>query len=103
MDTALRCLNCGKQVSEDQAKLFAHVYVCYECYTLAERYYKRLERELMQLMVLAHESIRESLTRGQFHPTHTSRDEIPKRELLQHIGRLCEVNDEVRRDSPTGQ
>lgn len=87
MDTGLQCLNCGKLVDQDKAKLFAQVFVCPECFLLAERKYQRMEQELKRLLMLAHEAIRESLIQGKLHPTFEdgAGGDVPKEELIRSL------------------
>jgi len=95
----MECLNCRKQVDPGKAKLFAEVFVCSECYALAESMYTRMQREMRQLLVLSREAIREALVQGRFHPTQQDKEGISKAELLREIIKLSEVKDAVRRGS----
>ena len=90
MEASLHCLNCGKQVPHEHGKLFAQVFVCTECHAMAESTFRRWERELKHLLILAQESIRESLTRGQFHPTYQPKEDVSKADLLAGIQTLLE-------------
>lgn len=92
-ENVLQCLNCGKPVPPEKAKIFAQVFVCPECHVMATSFYQRCERELKQLLTLTHESIREALVKGAFHPVYQEREEIPKAELLRHIIRISEEQD----------
>ena len=98
MVDTFRCLNCGKEVREDQAKLFAQVYVCSECFAMAEGAYRRIEKDLKQLLVLAHESIREALVQGKLHQISSSSETSTKAELLRSLLLPGGIGDEVHRN-----
>lgn len=91
----LPCLNCGKEVSSEDAQLFAGVFVCPTCDLFAKRLYSRSEQELKQLLFLLKESIRLALTQGKLMPgEHVPLDDLPKKDLLEMIVKLQESHHE---------
>jgi hypothetical protein len=61
----LPCLNCGKDVPQDEGKLFAECFVCGDCYTIAERTFQQAHNELNQLLVTLKELIRLAIVKHQ--------------------------------------
>ena len=88
---ALPCMNCGNEVSETAAKLFAAVFVCPDCFALAESFYKRSEKELKDLLMLQKESIRWALLQGNFRIGERRTKELTKTEIMQEVVRLHEM------------
>ena len=84
-EEGMRCLNCGKGVKPEEAKLFAEVFLCSACYTQAEHFWLRLDRELRSLLVLAKDAIRVSLLQGKFSFPESGPREVSKREVLEAI------------------
>jgi len=84
-DEGLHCLNCGKGVRPGEAKLFAEVFLCPACYTQAEHFWLRLDRELRSLLVLAKDAIRVALLQGKFSFPESGNKEVSKREVLEAI------------------
>jgi hypothetical protein len=93
MEEQLKCMNCGKDVSANNAHLFAQVYLCHACNEMAVSFYRRCETELKHLLVLTKESIRESLIKGKFFPAEQDKREIPKAEILKQILKMNEETD----------
>jgi len=60
----LSCINCKKPVEQEEAKLFAEVFICPDCYRVAELIYTRGKAELEQYLTLLKEMIRTSLISG---------------------------------------
>lgn len=87
MDSAegIRCLNCGTLVSGDQAKLYAEVLVCPDCYAVAERIYERGMMLLRRINILFRDTIRWSLTKGKLRLPHGTPETAGDAELLQRI------------------
>ncbi len=83
---ALPCLNCGAEVDPALAKVFAGVFVCETCHTVAVRLEQRATRELNSLLVLQREAIRIALIEGRLKlgPAEASR-ELTKKEVLEQV------------------
>jgi hypothetical protein len=81
----LNCLNCKAPVDEGKAKFFGKIFVCETCYTTAESFYDRLERDLKHLLLFAHESIRVALIEGKFHLSENRLKEVSRKDLLEEI------------------
>ena len=60
----LPCINCKKEVSAQDATMFAEVYVCPDCFKVAALLYKRGRAELEQYLTLLKDMIRTSLIAG---------------------------------------
>ncbi len=84
-DSDLPCMNCKKLVAQVDAKLFAQVFICPDCYTQAEHFWNRLDRELRYLQTMAQESIRLALIEGKFSFPEGAAGDVPKQEVLQAI------------------
>ena len=86
----LPCVNCGKEVDPGEAKFFAQVFVCPECYAIAERLYTRGEQELKMMLLLLKESIRLAITRKELQfMQRLEEDAVPKKDLLSELARLA--------------
>ena len=81
------CLNCGKSVEPDNAKLYAGCFVCADCYLVAERLFKQGQQELNWLLTVLTELIRLAIVshRLQFN----SDREQPRAEVLQSLAELA--------------
>lgn len=90
MNEGLACMNCGKATPESDAKVFAEVFVCSTCFTMAERVFHRLEGELRRLLLVSKEAIRVALIQGKLHFELTEEKDIPKDELLRMIMQFSE-------------
>lgn len=90
---ALPCLNCGNDVAEDQAKIFAGVFCCPVCHELAERLERKIQAQLKQLYTMTRESIRIALVEGKLHFGNEPDKEISKTDLLKGIMQLEAIRD----------
>jgi hypothetical protein len=95
---ALACLNCSAVVAPEDGKEFGGVFCCPTCHLLATRLYERGSRELKQLLILMHESIRVALVEGRLQFGESQLGELSKADLLAQIGQLVEE----RRAKPPG-
>ncbi len=91
MMQGIPCMNCKRQVAQDQGRVFAEVFVCPDCHKMAESLYNRCDGELRRLLLMLRELIRIALVEGklQLGPA-MSNEEIPKAELLKMITELAE-------------
>jgi hypothetical protein len=96
-------MNCRKPVDEKNARVFAEVYVCPDCYTLAEHLFDKCSAELKRMLLLLKEAIRVALVEGklQYGPERPL-DDIPKAELLKMIVQLSEKKNEPGTPRPPG-
>jgi hypothetical protein len=85
----LPCLNCKKEVESTEAKLFAQVYLCSDCYNVAERLYNKGQSELKYLLIVLKESIRVAALQGKLQFRAPGED-IPKKELLTQLAEMAE-------------
>jgi hypothetical protein len=60
----LPCVNCKREIPEDQVKVIFEVLVCPDCYRVAEILYNRAKVELNNYLVLLKDMIRTSLIAG---------------------------------------
>jgi hypothetical protein len=93
MADGLSCMNCKRLVEPSRAKLFAEVFVCEDCHTMAVHFWDKLDRELRYLLVMAKESIRLALLEGKFSFPEGGAQEVSKREVLQAILRMQEARE----------
>jgi hypothetical protein len=84
-------MNCSKRVSDGEGKLFAEVFVCAECFIMAEALFNRLEGELKGLLYILKDRIREHLVQGKFHyNTSKSLDQLSKQDMMTVLHTLKE-------------
>lgn len=92
----LSCMNCKKQVLQQDAKIFASVYVCSSCYDKAERIYAKCEAELRRLLLMLREAIRIALVEGRLQFAEGKPlEEVPKAELLKMIVELSGKKEKI--------
>ena len=60
----LPCVNCKREIPEDQARVIFEVLVCPDCYKVADLLYSRGKTELHNYLVLLKDMIRTSLIAG---------------------------------------
>lgn len=92
VNNELCCINCHKPVSSHEARLFAGVFCCLTCYTVAEHLLLQSEMYLRRLMALTKESIRVALIEGKLHHG-TDNKELSKRDILEMIVQMSEKKD----------
>ncbi len=86
---SINCVNCKNPVG-DKAEMFAQVLLCPSCLLVATRLYERGERDLKALLVILKEAIREAIVTGQLQFSALEQiEEIPKRDLLDHLAKLA--------------
>lgn len=100
---ALTCLNCQTAVEQQDAKVFAGVFLCPTCYLFAERLYRRGERELKQLLLVLQDAIRIALVEGRLVPMEGGTlDDIPKDQLINSLVSLQEKRNAAKRHKGSG-
>lgn len=85
---SLPCMNCKSPVPEHEARFFGQVFICQTCHTVAESFYNRLERELKQLLIMAHESIRVALVQSKFSLAEHTPQTVSKKDILEAALRM---------------
>ena len=85
----LPCLSCKKDTAPDRAKVFAEVFLCPDCYLIAERLYRRGESELRMMLLVLKESIRLAALKGELQFNFGQLEDIPKEDLLSHLAKLA--------------
>lgn len=93
----LQCLNCQRDVAPDEGRLFAQVFVCPRCFTMAERLHDRSMRELAMLQTMCREAIRVALVQGRLQFATGPDEEVSKTDVLRAIVQL----EEARKGAPT--
>jgi hypothetical protein len=91
----LSCLSCQKPVDPNEAKLFAKMFVCPTCYTVATRLKTRLTDQLKFMIVTLDETIRLSIVDHKLLsllPTQNERD-ATKKEVLEAILQLQDARE----------
>jgi len=96
MADGLPCMNCKRQVDPEQAKLFAEVFVCEDCHTMAVHFWDRMELELRYLLTMAKESIRIALLEGKFSFPEGVAQEVSKTDVLQAILQMHEAREKAQ-------
>lgn len=93
-------MSCDKEVSSEEGKIFAEVFVCSNCFLVAERIYQRAERELKQLLVMMKESIRLGLLQKKLQFASVEQvDELSKPELLKRVAELADESCKMKTPS----
>lgn len=87
--SGLNCLNCKCEVGSDEAKIYAQVFLCPDCFRIAERLHQRGEQELKMMMLVLKESIRVAALRGELQFRGMQPEDIPKEDLVSHLARLA--------------
>lgn len=92
----LPCLSCKKDTPPDEAKVFAEVFLCADCFRIAERLYRRGESELRMMLLVLKESIRVAALKGELQFNFGKLEDLPKADLMSHLAKLA---DEARAQS----
>jgi len=92
----LPCLSCKKETPPDEAKVFAEVFLCSDCFLIAERLYRRGESELRMMLLVLKESIRLAALKGELQFNFGKLEDLPKEDLMSHLAKLA---DEAREQS----
>jgi hypothetical protein len=104
----LPCANCDKDTNPQDAKFFGApgngkappheaIFVCSECYAMADLFRKRALEQLKSFMTLTEECIRLALIekRLRLGPLQPQRD-LTKREVFESLLHIVEKRDEAR-------
>lgn len=87
----LPCVNCGEEVLSNEGKLYAEVYVCPDCYAVAERMTERAHRELKLVLVMMRDAIRLGLLQKKLRfRTPEELKNVNKADFLSELGELVE-------------
>lgn len=86
----LPCVNCHKEVASDQAKMFAEVLVCPECYVIAERLFERGNKELRMMLTVLKEMIRLTLIKGELQFLQQQSEENHSEEVMKRFARMAQ-------------
>ena len=87
----LPCVNCGNEVEQKDAKFFAQILVCPDCFFLAERLYARGKKELSMLLLLLKESIRVAIVQKQLQFSPKVIEDMPQEDLFGELTKLAQV------------
>ncbi len=85
----LNCINCKEEVAPDKAKFFAQMFVCPDCYKIAERVYVRGRQELEMMLLLLKESIRVAIVQGELQFSGPVED-VSKEDFMTTLARLTQ-------------
>jgi len=86
----LPCLNCGNPTDPDNVKLFAQVFVCPDCYTIAERLLTRGEQTLTLLRSLLKSSVRMAILEKKLQFIGQAAEDMPDVDFLGELSRLAQ-------------
>ena len=90
----LPCQNCHKDVAPEDAKIYSAVFVCPDCNTIAMRFEERIMKELRSLQLIARESIRIALVKGELILGKSNPvQDLSKKEVLESIIKMSEAKD----------
>ena len=96
----LPCMNCKKDVPQDEAKLFAQCFVCPDCFTMAERIVEHGQRELQQLLTTLKELVRLAIVRGELSFSELPPD-MPTTDRTSVIDAIAELARKKEDECPT--
>lgn len=96
----ITCMNCHEGVPEIAGRIFAEVFVCPRCFTLAEATYNRGAAELKATLTFLKEVIRERLIKGELQLAEKPPEEMSHTEVLRMVTRLQELYDVAKLASP---
>lgn len=98
----LSCVNCGKEVGSDEAKFFAQVFVCPDCFSIAERLYVKGEKELRMMLVMLKECIRLAIVKKELQFPEQNVEDMPRKDLFAELARMAQDArlDALRRGDP---
>lgn len=86
----LPCVNCHKDVAPEQAKMFAEVLVCPDCYIVAERLFERGNKELRMMLTVLKEMIRLALVKGELQFAQQQSEEGNSEDMMKKFARLAQ-------------
>lgn len=86
----LPCVNCHKDVEPDQAKMFAEVLVCPDCYIVAERLYERGNKELRMMLTVLKEMLRVALVKGELQFMQQQSEENSSEDMMKKFAKLAQ-------------
>ena len=86
----LACVNCHKDVAPEQAKMFAEVLVCPNCYIVAERLFERGNKELRMMLTVLKEMIRLALVKGELQFAQQQSEENTSEDMMKKFARLAQ-------------
>ena len=94
----LNCVSCGKEVATEQGKLYAQIFVCPDCYTIAERIQQRGERELRAMLSLMKETIRLAILKHELGFMELKLAEDVRTDLVTELAKLAEEARKAQRE-----
>lgn len=86
----LSCVNCNADVSSDEAKFFAQVFVCPTCYAIAERLHQKGEQELKMMLVMLKECIRLAIVKKELQFSVQNLEDMPRKDLFTELATLAQ-------------
>lgn len=89
----LPCVNCGQEVSPDEAKIFEQVFVCPECHAIAERLSARAEQTLTLMRGLLRTCLRQAILKQELQFHDRSFEDKP---VIDFVGELAKMVQAVR-------
>jgi hypothetical protein len=83
-------VNCHKDIESSEAKMFAEVLVCPDCYVVAERLFERGNKELRMMLVVLKEMIRLALVKGELQFMQAQSEETNSEDMMKRFARLAQ-------------
>lgn len=90
--SGLPCLCCRRQLQPSEAKIFAEVFCCPDCFLIAARLEERITAEMRRLQLLVREKIRTDLLHGRLQPSAQSPEGPSKTDILRAVVSLTETH-----------
>ncbi len=86
----LPCVNCHKDIEPAEAKMFAEVLVCPDCYIIAERLFERGNKELRMMLTVLKEMIRLALVKGELQFMQQQSEENSSEDMMKKFAKLAQ-------------
>lgn len=94
-------MNCCREVLPGDGKIFAEVFVCPDCYVVAERLYQRAHQVLKLVLVMMKDTIRLSLLQRRLSFKSSAIETMTKSQLLGALSKLVDAGETCDPTTPS--
>lgn len=85
----MKCMSCGESVAHNEGKLFAQVFCCEGCYTVASRFMERAERDIASIKLMMTEVVRHGLLSGELQFSSGDEGPVEEEDLLGKLSNMA--------------
>jgi len=98
----LPCVNCKRDIAENEAEFFAGILVCKDCNRVATHLCERAHKELKWLLLMHQELIRNAIVQGKLQlQVQQGLEEVSRDELLEALAKMArQAREEQERECP---